>query len=317
MFETIRQLRKKGIMGINNRNAGYIQDYNSRHLYPIVDDKLTTKSYAIEKGLAVPPLYDTIKSPSELKNLKTILEPHEDFVIKPANGSGGDGILVIDGKYGDRYRTVSGRLITLEDIHTLMLDTLSGVYSLGGQPDTVMIEYRVKFDPVFSDISYQGVPDVRIIVFKGVPIMAMVRLPTRQSGGKANLHQNAIGAGVEIATGKTLSGVQGNSIVTTHPDTRASIVDVQVPHWDQLLEIASGCYELCGLGYLGVDLVLDKELGPLILELNARPGLNIQIANNDGLVRRLEMVERLEVPLVTIDERIAFAKEHFCVSNCP
>jgi alpha-L-glutamate ligase-like protein len=313
MFNTIRKLREKGIMGINNRNAGYIQGYNSRHLYPIVDDKLTTKRYAIERGLAVPPLYNTISNPSDLSNLEAILEPYEDFVIKPANGSGGDGILVIDGKYGDQYRTVSGRLVSLDEIYTLMLDTLSGVYSLGGQPDTVMIEYRVKFDPVFSDISYQGVPDVRIIVFKGIPTMAMVRLPTRQSGGKANLHQNAIGAGIDIATGLTLSGVQGNAIVTTHPDTRSSIVDVQVPHWEQLLEIASGCYELCGLGYLGVDLVLDKELGPLILELNARPGLNIQIANNDGLVKRLRKIECLDKDIETTAERIAFAKQHFAV----
>lgn len=315
MFKLIRQLREKGIMGINNRNAGYIQTYNERHLYPIVDDKLTTKKYAIERNLAVPPLYNTIASPSELQHLEEVLAPYDDFVIKPANGSGGDGILVIDGKYADRYRTVSGKLISIDEIYTLMLDTLSGVYSLGGQPDTVMIEYRVKFDPVFSQISYQGVPDVRIIVFKGIPTMAMVRLPTMQSGGKANLHQNAIGAGIDIATGKTLSGVQGNSIVTAHPDTHASIVDVQVPHWDKLLDIASGCYELCGLGYLGVDLVLDKELGPLILELNARPGLNIQIANNDGLVKRLEKIERLpHIPTGTA-ERIAFAKEHFSVAN--
>jgi len=103
-------------------------------------------------------------------------------------------------------------------------------------------------------------------------------------------------------------------VVTTHPDTRSSIVDVQVPHWEQLLEIASGSYELCGLGYLGVDLVLDKDLGPLILELNARPGLNIQIANNDGLVRRLKMIEGLEQLPQSVDERIAFAKQHFAVN---
>ncbi|MGH1439658.1 MAG: alpha-L-glutamate ligase-like protein [Cellvibrionaceae bacterium] len=313
MFNTIRKLRQRGIMGINSRNASYIQGYNKRSLYPIVDDKLTTKSYAIDRGLAVPPLYNTIESPGQLKNLKEILDPLEDFVVKPANGSGGDGILVFDGKYGDQYRTVSGRLVSFDEIHTHMIDTLSGVFSLGGQPDTAMIEYRVKFDPVFSKISYQGVPDVRIIVFQGIPVMAMVRLPTRQSGGKANLHQNAIGAGIDVSTGKTLSGVQGNSIVTTHPDTRESIVDVQVPHWDNLLEIAAGCYELCGLGYLGVDLVLDKELGPLILELNARPGLNIQIANNDGLSRRLNIIENLDSIPVDISERISFAKQHFSV----
>ena len=302
-------------MGINNRNAGYIQAYNKRRLYPIVDDKLTTKQYAIDKGLAVPPLYNRISSPGQLKKLGEILEPLDDFVVKPANGSGGDGILVFDDKYAGKFRTVSGKLLGLDDIHAHMIDTLSGVFSLGGQPDSVMIEYRVKFDPVFSKISYQGVPDVRIIVFQGIPTMAMVRLPTRQSGGKANLHQSAIGAGVDVVTGKTLAGVQGNHFVTVHPDTRESIVDVQVPHWEKLLEIASGSYDLCGLGYLGVDLVLDKDMGPLILELNARPGLNIQIANDDGLVRRLKMIENLDSLPATVAERIAFAKEHFAVAQ--
>jgi len=313
MFNTIRKLHKRGIMGINSRNATYIQGYNERRLYPIVDDKLTTKSYAMKKGLAVPPLYNTIESPGQLKDLESILAPLDDFVIKPANGSGGDGILVFDEKYGDQYRTVSGRLVSFDEIYTHMIDALSGVFSLGGQPDKAMIEYRVKFDPVFSKISYQGVPDVRIIVFQGIPVMAMVRLPTRQSGGKANLHQNAIGAGIDVSTGKTLSGVQGNSIVTSHPDTRESIVGVQVPHWEKLLEIAAGCYELCGLGYLGVDLVLDKELGPLILELNARPGLNIQIANDDGLSRRLRIIENLDAIPTEMADRIAFSKQHFSV----
>jgi hypothetical protein len=37
--------------------------------------------------------------------------------------------------------------------------------------------------------------------------------------------------------------------------------------------------------------VIDQLLGPLILELNARPGLNIQLANGEGLLHRLNTID--------------------------
>jgi alpha-L-glutamate ligase-like protein len=174
-----------------------------------------------------------------------------------------------------------------------------------------LIEYRVQFDPVFEAISYQGVPDVRVIVFLGVPVMSMVRLPTRMSGGKANLHQGAIGAGIDMTSGTTLSAVWRNQIVTEHPDTGNPVTGVQIPNWDTLLKIAARCYELTELGYIGVDLVLDKDKGPLILELNARPGLNIQIANRAGLLPRLNRVEQNHKELAHIEDRITFSKHYF------
>jgi alpha-L-glutamate ligase-like protein len=174
-----------------------------------------------------------------------------------------------------------------------------------------LIEYRVRFDPVFEAISYQGVPDIRVIVFLGVPVMSMVRLPTRMSGGKANLHQGAIGAGIDITNGTTLTAVWQNNIVDEHPDTGTPVTGVRIPHWDRLLHIAARGYELTGLGYIGMDLVLDKDKGPLILELNARPGLNIQIANRSGLLPRLKLVEQHHHDLKTMEERVTFSIQHF------
>jgi alpha-L-glutamate ligase-like protein len=192
-----------------------------------------------------------------------------------------------------------------------VFNTLSGLYSLGGQPDEVLAEYRVEFDPLFEKISYEGVPDIRIVVLFGVPIMAMVRLPTKESDGKANLHQGAIGVGISISTGITLRGVWKNKIVTEHPDTGNLVTGLSIPGWRRLLELAAKWYELTDLGYLGVDIVLDKTRGPLILELNARPGLNIQVANNCGLLPRLEMVERHRSSFRSVSERVAFAQENF------
>ena len=311
MLGIIKKFNDFGLMGINKRNAGYTLAYNPRKFYPRVDDKLLTKELAIEAGLAVPALYGVIESVGQLKGLSGLLNQYSDFVIKPAQGSGGDGILVVSEKFDQDWKTVSGQLINLCEIEQHINNTLSGIYSLGGMADKAMIEYRVLFDPLFQNISYQGVPDVRIIVFQGIPVMGMVRLPTRLSGGKANLHQGAIGVGVNLATGETLTGVHNNKIVTHHPDTRNPITGVKIPQWDKLLGIAAGCYELSDMGYLGVDLVLDKNQGPLILELNARPGLAIQIANRVGLEGRLKRAEKADLVGKSIEERVAFCKNEF------
>lgn len=316
MFEILRALKKKGVLAINQRNAEFTLAYNPRSLYPLVDDKLRTKQLALENGIAVPELYGVIEVEGQVRQIPQIIFDHDDFVIKPAHGSGGEGILVISGRAANgRYRKADGTMLFQYEIDHHVFNTLSGLYSLGGQPDRVLIEYRVLFDPVFEAISYQGVPDVRIIVFLGVPVMSMVRLPTRMSDGKANLHQGAVGAGIDIATGRTLTAVWRDEVVVEHPDTGNSVSGVQIPNWDELMEIAAKCFELTGLGYQGVDIVLDKDKGPLVLELNARPGLNIQIANNSGLLPRLDLVEKNHADLGSVGERIAFAKEHFSVER--
>ena len=310
-----KRLRQIGLVGIGQRNADYVLLHNPRKFYPRVDDKLLTKKLAIAAGLPVPDLYAVVREEHEIGELHARLEGcTEGFVVKPAHGSGGDGILVVTGRKGDRYRRSSGNLMPRGEFDHHLSNGLSGLYSLGGQPDHLLVEYRVQFDPVFENVSYKGVPDIRIIVFLGVPVMAMIRLPTRQSDGKANLHQGAIGVGIDLPTGTTRRGVFGTEVVREHPDTEHPLVGLAIPHWDDLLEMSARCCDLAGLGYIGVDFVLDRERGPLILELNARPGLAIQIANGNGLLHRLRTVEALRdgrgLP-ATAAERAAFARAEF------
>ncbi|MCC6221431.1 MAG: alpha-L-glutamate ligase-like protein [Deltaproteobacteria bacterium] len=294
-------------MGINRRNAEFISRYNPRRLYPVVDDKLITKRIAEKAGIAVPELIGVIRTQRQVRDLETILAGAKDFVIKPASGSGGKGLVVISGRLRGAFREIDGHIITEEALAYHVINILSGIYSLGGHDDKALIERRVVFDPVFDKISYLGVPDIRIIVFLGVPVMAMVRLPTKASRGKANLHQGAIGAGICVAKGETIGAVWRNDIITEHPDTGESVIGVKIPLWEQLLKLAASSYELTGLGYQGVDIVLDKDRGPLILELNARPGLNIQIANFAGLLPRLRVVQARAKELTNMEERIALA----------
>ena len=301
---------------MNSRNSDFIMRYNQRSLYPLVDDKLQTKKLAVDAGMAVPELYGVISSPHDIRRLPEILKGRTRFVIKPANGSGGDGIIVVKGMQNGRYQKYSGQTLHQEEIDYHMSSTLSGLYSLGGQMDQVIIEYCVRPDPLFRAVSYQGVPDIRIIVFLGHPVMAMARLPTRASSGKANLHQGAIGAGIDLATGMTLEGVWKNQEIKEHPDTGKPVAGITIPYWTEILLLAARCYELSQLGYVGVDVVIDRKLGPLILELNARPGLSIQIANHRGLVNRLRLVEQTGDPKAGADHRVLFARKHFKVLDC-
>jgi alpha-L-glutamate ligase-like protein len=314
MLKTLKGLKNKGVLGINGRNANFTLKYNPRRLYPLVDDKLRTKKLAQANGIPVPDLYAVVEIPGQVRELPDILKPHSDFVIKPAHGSGGEGIMVVSTASNGAFHKQDGKVITLEELKHHVYNTLSGLYSLGGQPDEVLVEYMVEFDPLFEKISYEGIPDIRIVVMFGVPTMAMVRLPTKESDGKANLHQGAIGVGICISKGITLRGVWKNNIVTEHPDTGNPVTGLSIPGWNHLLELAAKWYELTQLGYLGVDIVLDRSRGPLILELNARPGLNIQVANNCGLLPRLEMVERYRSSFKNVSERVAFARENF--SEC-
>ena len=306
-----RALRERGVLGINQRNGDFIARVNPRRLYPLVDDKVRSKTLAQAAGIQVPPLYGVIAIQHQVLALPKLLEGREDFVVKPVNGSGGNGVLVIVSQRKGRYRKASGAQLTQDELEHHVSNTLSGLYSLGGQPDAAMIEYRVQVDPVFEPISYQGVPDLRTVVYRGYPVLAMVRLPTAQSDGKANLHQGAIGAGIDIGSGITGRGVWRNEVVDEHLDTGHPVSGVQVPQWDTLLELAARCYDISGLGYLGVDFVLDRDFGPMMLEMNARPGLNIQIANQTGLLPRLATVDALGRSDASVAERVAFARERF------
>jgi alpha-L-glutamate ligase-like protein len=314
MFATAKKLRAEGVLGLNERNADYIMRLNPRRFYPRVDDKALTKELATAAGMAVPELYGMITNQGEVRNFTDIVGERGSFVVKPAQGSGGDGILVVTGRSSrkrDSFRLASGVLISTAEISHHISNIVSGQYSLSGNPDKALIEYCVSFDPIFAEVSYQGVPDIRVIVYRGYPAMAMVRLPTRASDGKANLHQGAVGAGIDMSTGETLAGVLQNDIVEEHPDTGALVAGLPIPHWDFILESAARCYEVTELGYLGVDMVIDRSLGALILEMNARPGLNIQIANCTGLATRVARIDEIFKANAAPIQRARLARREF------
>jgi len=312
ILEAFRRLKQAGILGMNGRNAEYIMRCNPRSFFPLVDDKVLTKKLAESFEIPAPMLYYVVDRYGDVPGFQGALRGICQFVVKPARGTGGSGIVLIQECTEKGYVTQSGELISPQNLFYHISDILSGIYSLSGLEDRAILEALIHPDPVFDAISYQGVPDVRIVVYRGVPVMAMVRLPTKASDGKANLHRGAIGAGIELNTGITITAVHRSTVVSTHPDTGNPVSGTQVPYWDKMLWIAARSFEMTGLGYIGVDLVIDRDRGPLLLELNARPGLAIQLANRKGLKDRLDKIDQAppEV-LASAEARVQWARETF------
>lgn len=314
-FASPTELRRQGVLGMNERNLSCIGQHNPRRLFPLVDDKLQTKLLAEDYQLATPKLLAVLRSQIEVKRFERYLPENQGFAIKPAKGSGGKGILVIKKAENGRYQKASGKWISKQHLERHLSNLISGLYSLGGNPDVAIIESLIESDPKFENYTFEGVPDIRVIIYRGYPVMAMMRLSTHASDGKANLHQGAIGVGIDLANGQAVSAVQFDRPVAFHPDTGQALQELVIPDWRSMLLLASRCYDMTKLGYLGADLVLDANQGALLLELNARPGLAIQLANAKGLAPCLQTVDqwcqRIKGPEQPSEDRVAAAQQLF------
>jgi alpha-L-glutamate ligase-like protein len=254
---------------------------------------MITKEICHANGIPVPETYALIRRYGDVRRFPKLIGDRTEFVIKPASGAAGRGIIVVARKKGTDYETPSGRLFSEGEIDYHLSTILSGLYSLGGQVDSAIVEQRIIMHPTMERIAVGGTPDVRVILYRNVPIMAMVRLPTIQSEGRANLHQGAAAAAVHLVTGRTFGGVCNSRMISRHPDTGELIGGLEIPGWRELLAAAMKLADALEMGYIGVDFVIDAKIGPVVLEANARPGLAIQVAHRIGLLPRLKLIESM------------------------
>lgn len=308
----LRQYRQ--FLTKNERNKIYLRK-NSARGRMAADSKYRTKRILEKAGVGVPKLIKRFRTAKGVEKFQW-QELLGNFVIKPVSGYGGEGILIIRKKItNDKWQLMDGKVITTEDLKRHCQEILAGRFSLHGMPDSVLVEERIRIHPMFLSITKAGTPDVRVIVYNKVPVMAMLRIPTEKSGGKANLQQGAIGLGVDLATGITTFGIEGKDeeikkIYDFGKKKMIKVNGIKIPMWREILETAVNCQKaIPGLGFLGVDVVLDKDKGPEVLEVNARPGLSIQICNKAGLKMRMAKVEDIEVR--SVEHAVFLAKYLF------
>jgi len=279
------------VLGINQRNLNYIYPSNARQDFPLADDKLKTKQLMAEAGVRVPQTYQAYQYFFQLRNLEKDLAERHDFVIKPATGRAGGGILVMTGRTEDGWHSAGKQNYSILDVRKQLADIIFGVYSFSLQ-DTAVVEERVCQHPEMDALAPTGLADVRVVLYRDQPVMAMSRLPTLRSAGRANLHQGAVGVGLDINTGKTVNAVLNKRLIKQHPDSQCPLVGLTIPHWDEVIDLSIKAAKALPLKYLGVDIVISKD-GPILLEVNVRPGLEIQNANLMGLRMPLEAVRNI------------------------
>lgn len=269
-------------LGMNRRNA-LIARYNGRRAILGVNDKFLTKTLLAEAGVPVPRTLALISSREKLLNFDLDRLP-ESWAMKPNRGRRGEGVLLAVDRTQGGWFSAAGKLLTQAFITSHISHILDGEMSLeGAQEDSALVEPLITAHAEMARLIPFGLPDIRVICFRSTPLMAMTRLPTIESGGRANLHQGAIGAAIDLETGRIFRAVKSGVPIERHPSTDALLVGHSIPYWKDILAAASRCSEPLNLGYVGVDVVIDEREGIKVLECNAFPGLEIQNINARSL----------------------------------
>ena len=296
----------KAILGMNARNLLYISRYNSRANKRFADDKIFTKQFLESRNIGVAKLFHVVKNYRQLTHDFFESLP-SSFVIKPNRGFAGGGIVVVTERKNGKWITPSGKKLDEEDLYRQCVDILEGKYSISGTHDDIIFEEKLDPHPDFRHLTQIGLPDVRVIVFNMVPVMAMLRVPTYDSDGKANMELGAIAMGIDVGTGFTTGAAKKSKFISKLPNGEKA-AGFLTPYWDEILHSVSKIQQVTKIGFLGVDLVVTKT-GVKVLEVNARPGLKIQIANKTPLQKRLDKVKDLKV--LTPEEGVDIAKTLF------
>lgn len=302
-------MKISSILGLNARTQLFAYHYNSKRGKNIADSKIQTARMLKMADVAHPKIFKKFTDPKDVLEFDWSTLP-DQFALKPSRGMGGEGIVVVKRRLvGPAWLTANKDRVTVEDLKLHTLDILEGAYSMGNVPDVAFIQEYVGRAKAFRKWAFRGTPDLGVIVFNKVPVMAFLRLPTRESGGRANLHQGAIACGIDMATGITTHAIWHGEPIVFKPGTERPLRGIKIPSWNAILETAVKAEIASGLGYCRVDIVLHPDRGPMVLELNAQPGLQIQLANMEGLKKRLERVEDLNV--IDADHGVMISKALF------
>ena len=295
---------KNSILGLNYRNLK-LQVFNKKDAVNFANNKLKTKHFFSVRGIPVPKLMGIFKDREDV-NKFDFANLNKDFVIKPNQGSEGKGIIPFKERKGDKFITVSNKEYTINELKNHIINITQGIYN-NGYKDIAFFEQRIKNSPELNKITYKGLPDVRVFCYNQIPIMAMLRVPTKESEGRANLAENAMAIGINLSNGEPNYYYYKGKISKKDPINKNPIK--KIPNFIRVLQVAVKCAQLSKLKLVGCDIAFNEKNEPCLIEINARPGLKIQLANKDSLKERINKIKDLKPK--SINESIEIAMSIF------
>lgn len=304
---------------MNQRNNIYVKEFNPDRGIRLANNKEQTKKFLSQRSIPVPKTFIHIKTRQEWFHFDAWELPVKSFVVKPNKGSKWQGIFVVNdyrkreniqtkkttlGKinlyekqiedFGYEF-SIGGKRINEIDFKKKAGGIFQGLFSSLGKPDTMLVEDKLIPWAEFELFCQYGLADLRIIMFNLVPVIAMLRVPTKESGGKANLAQGGIGLGVDVVTGKinTLYW-QGKSYTSAFPEEWSQFKNKKIPYRQEILEYSANAQYFVNSWYLGMDWVVTSKW-PKLLEINARAWLEIQNITGKSLLNIMKKIEDLHV----------------------
>jgi len=285
----------------------------------LANDKYKSKKFLNERWIPVPKTFDLITNRTDLYNYDFSRFADEEVIAKPCNGSRGrwiyrikpivtpeDAHLIWTNSMFDRFFTqqspypnqwykVGSEVLPDQALRRYLVDVLDGKNSMGRWGDNLLLEELIIPGSGFEKFCEQWLADIRVIVFNLIPVAAMLRVPTEESDGKANLDRGGIGLGINVSTGKIQSMFQNGVIHKQNfPEPYASFENKKLSYRNDILSYSSKVQYFANLWYLALDRVITQEW-PKLLEINARAGLKFQLAAILPLRNRLDKIKDMKV----------------------
>jgi len=249
------------LLGQNARNLNYILEHNDEDSKILADSKLKTKDFLSKKWISVSPSIAIVKDIIELDSFDFFSLPLP-FVIKPNQWYWGKWIIIIDKIEDEFFIWNDNTKYSQLDLKKHSEEILQWFYSLSWNRDKVIFERKIVLHHSIELLWKFWLPDVRIIVFNLVPVMAMLRVPTQNSKWKANLHMWACWVWIDIWTWKLTNINQFGKSIKSIPwiwDVR----NIELPFWQEILLLASKVQNVTSIWYVWCDIVLDDIKWPI------------------------------------------------------
>ena len=215
-------------------------------------------------GLAQPKLISTIGKDYEVQTQKQFYSLMEsidyDFAVKPIEGSGGRGILLVEKRGGN---------LLCNDQHCDLADLWD--YVANGE---FLLEEKVSQVEQLSNIYPSSLNTFRIATIKTDVNIQHIVLRFLRVGTEGRRVDNAGLGGIIILIdkeGKTFYAYnykQNKMGLTHHPDTGAPLLGIQIKGYKEVINIAlKASKKFSFMGTIGWDIAL-SDRGPLIIEAN-------------------------------------------------